>query len=126
MKLEKVEVPDWWKKLDAHSRMQLRFWQREQERPPQILNGFVNFDADSSDYRQKIESLGVQLHSVGGGINTATIPWHVLQEVCELDFVKSVSFAKPLHMVHSPLPIPDMKKLPEDRKGREKWFQDRH
>lgn len=91
-----------------------------------MLNGFVNFDADNIDFRHKVEALGVLLYSMVGSINTADIPWYYLQQVCELDFVRSVSFAKPLKMVHKPLAIPENLKLPEDRKGREKWFQDRH
>lgn len=112
MKLKRSEIPDWQKKLDFLSRSQLRRWKNGSERPLQNLNCFVSF-ADNSEFHKKMKSLGVVLTSVGGGINTASIPWHNLQQVCECPFVKSVTFAKPLKIVYKPLPNPDMG-LPDD------------
>jgi len=94
--MKEIEIPDWQKKLDALSRRQLRSWQNGRERPPQMLNGFVNFDTAVVENRHKVEALGVLLYTMIGDINTADIPWHHLQDVCELGFIKSVSFSKQL------------------------------
>lgn len=119
MKLKKSEMPDWQKKLDAYSGIRLRLWATGRERPPSNLSGFIMFDSNNDEHCKKLEVLGVELHSkIGNFINTANLPLHNLQAICECDFVKSIEFSKPLKMLHSP-------KLPEDRKGREKWFQDR-
>jgi len=101
LKLESsIEIPGWHKKLSMASVMQLVRWESGKERPPQMVNGFINFDADNADFKQKVEALGVVFHSTGGGINTGNIPWSHLQDVCELEFVKSVSFAQTLKMLN--------------------------
>lgn len=95
MKPTPNNTPLWMSKIDLHGQHQLRNWRNGLEPPPSEVRCFVVGYFDLQDLTT-LAALGVVLNvsKNENKLHTGSIPYAVIQQVCELPFIEQLEFPK--------------------------------